>query len=193
MNHHQRTVCRITICGLSCGLLLSAITFATKAIASPKKAAIATSAPGIPATSLPWVAIKNGWGPVEKNKSNGEKASGDGKPITLHKKKYKFGFGCHAPSEIRINIGGRYKMFISDIGIDDEVKGRGAVILKTRVVFKIMADNQQIFDSGPLTAASPIKTVKVSVKGKKQLRLIVITTGHSANQHVDWAGARFLR
>jgi hypothetical protein len=178
---------------------LFALFFLPVALLSPlaqagaKERSSMTTLSSMPATSLPWTAIKNGWGPVEKNKSNGEQAPADGNTITLHKKKYKSGFGCHAPSEIRINIAGRYKMFLCDIGIDDEVKGRGAVVAKTKVVFKIFADNKQVFDSGPVTIASPTKRVQVSVKGKKQLRLVVTTIGHPGNQHVDWANARFLR
>ena len=190
IHQRERKVCGLHI--VHTDLLLVAATgiaaqlFIGQAFAAPK-------AVTVPATSLPWRVVQNGWGPVEKNRSNGEKAPADGNPITLHKKKYQSGFGCHAPSEIRINLGGGFGSFLCDIGIDDEVKTRGAVVAKTKVVFKILADNQKIYDSGTITTASPTKKVHVSVNGKKQLRLIVITTGYPANQHVDWANARFLR
>lgn len=153
-------------------------------------------------TNLHWTAIKNGWGPVEKNQSNGENELNDGHPLTINKKKYHFGFGCHAPSEIRVNLGGHYQTFLADIGFDDEVKRRGAAPFKARVVFKVFADNHQIFDSGVLTAASATKTIKVPVRGAKQLHLVVVVgNGHagrplwsdSVDAHVDWADARVLK
>jgi len=35
-------------------------------------------------SDLPYTAVANGWGPVEKDTSNGEQAAGDGHTITLH-------------------------------------------------------------------------------------------------------------
>lgn len=153
-------------------------------------------------TNLHWTAIKNGWGPVEKNQSNGENKLNDGHTLTLHKKKYPFGFGCHAPSEIRVDLDGHYQTFMADIGFDDEVKARGSAAFKARVIFKAFADKRQIFDSGVITAASPIKTIRAPLRGAKQLRLVVVAgNGHtshpswsdSVDAHVDWAGTRVLK
>ena len=34
-------------------------------------------------SDLPWVSAKGGWGPVEKDRSNGEMPAGDGKTLTI--------------------------------------------------------------------------------------------------------------
>ncbi len=142
---------------------------------------------------LPWRAIRNGWGPVEKNRSNGEDHAGDGRPISMNKKRYRSGFGCHAASEIRVPLGVRYHTFICDIGFDDEVRWQKPAERKTRVVFLVYGDNQRLYSSNVVTANSPTKTIKVSVRGKKQLRLVVMRVGDGRLAHVDWASPRLLR
>ena len=46
--------------------------------------------------SLTPTTTTNGWGPVEKDMSNGEQAAGDGHPITLRGAVYAKGLGAHA-------------------------------------------------------------------------------------------------
>lgn len=53
----------------------------------------------------------NGWGPVEKNMSNGETAQGDGRTITLNGTTYQKGLGAHAYSQITYNINKLYSFF----------------------------------------------------------------------------------
>ena len=40
-----------------------------------------------------WTYMANGWGPVEKDQSNGEQATGDGRVITLNGVTYAKGLG----------------------------------------------------------------------------------------------------
>ena len=66
---------------------------------------------GGPTTSylsdLAWTSATNGLGPVERDKSNGEAAAGDGKTITLNGTTYPKGLGANANSDIRFNIAGK--------------------------------------------------------------------------------------
>ncbi|RPJ85398.1 MAG: hypothetical protein EHM13_01155, partial [Acidobacteria bacterium] len=78
-------------------------------------------------TDREWVSATNGWGPVERDTSNGEQAAGDGGPITLNGKAYLRGLGVHAPSEIRYRIDAGCSGFVADIGVDDEVGTNGSV------------------------------------------------------------------
>ena len=127
----------------------------------------------------------NGWGPVEKDKSNGEQGLGDGKVLTLNNVTYAKGLGVHAASDITYSLGGNYTRFISDIGVDDEAGNNGSV------VFQVWADGTQIYDSGLMNGNSATKTVDVSVAGKQNLRLVVTNGGDSnAYDHADWANAR---
>jgi glucose/arabinose dehydrogenase len=137
-------------------------------------------------SDLSWVGTpSNGWGPVEKDTSNGDSAAGDGLPITIRGVTYPKGIGCHAPSQITYNLAGRYTRFVSDVGVDDETLGQGSV------VFQVWTDGVKVFDSGVVTGTSPVQTVNVNVVGKNQLQLVVTNANDGQNDdHSDWAGAR---
>ncbi len=132
-------------------------------------------------------AISNGYGPYEKDKSNGEDLAGDGKTLTLNGVTYEGGLGVHAPSDLTFALGGKYATFISDIGLDDEVGSNGSV------VFQVFLDGAKAYDSGKMTGATATKSLAINVAGKSTLRLVVTTGGDNFNfDHSDWAGARLL-
>ena len=84
----------------------------------------------------PWTAATSGWGPVERDTSNGEYAPGDGKAMTLQGKTYARGFGVHANSSLSFAVDGKCQAFSADIGVDDEVGNRGS---KHRVCREVSA------------------------------------------------------
>lgn len=129
----------------------------------------------------------NGWGPFEKDMSNGENASGDGHPLTLNGVTYAKGLGVHAYSELHYNLGGKFSKFVSDVGVDDEAGTQGSVI------FQVWSDGAKLFDSGDVIGGSPTQTVVADVTGKQELELAVADIGDGlTNDHADWAGARLL-
>jgi chitodextrinase len=140
-------------------------------------------------SDLTWVGTPvNGWGPVEKDTSNGEYGAGDGHTITLNGVTYAKGLGAHANSEIRYNLGGSYSRFLSDIGVDDEEGSLGSI------VFQVWVDGTKIYDSGVMTGATATKTVDVDVSGKNELKLVITNAGDNINyDHGDWANARLIR
>ena len=153
--------------------------------------------PDIPVTTTPqpttflsdlnWTSLTNGWGPVEKDRSNGETGATDGVQMKLQGVAYQKGLGVHANSEVRFNLNKAYKTFVSDIGIDDEVQNNGSVI------FRVYGDGVLLYDSGVMTGASATKNVTIDVTGKTELRLVVSDAGDgNAYDHADWANARLL-
>jgi glucose/arabinose dehydrogenase len=128
----------------------------------------------------------NGWGPIEKDRSNGEAAAGDGRPMIIGGIPFQKGLGVHAPSDVRFNLGGTCTgNFISDIGVDDETGDAGSV------VFQVYLDNVLAFDSGVKRGTDPRASLSVSVAGKNELRLVVTNAGDTnGNDHADWAAAR---
>ena len=50
--------------------------------------------------------MTNGWGPVEKDQSNGEAGATDGATITLNGVTYAKGLGAHAGSDVRYALNG---------------------------------------------------------------------------------------
>jgi len=138
------------------------------------------------ASDLAWASALNGWGPVERDKSNGETGAGDGTTITLNGTTYAKGLGVHANSEVVYNINGAYSAFLADVGVDDEVGASGSV------VFQVWADGTKIYDSGTMNGSAATKNVNVSIAGKNQVKLTVTDAGDgNSYDHADWANARF--
>ncbi len=71
-------------------------------------------------SDLAYTVVSNGFGPAEKDRSNGEAGAADGRPLTLAGVVYPKGIGVHAPSEIRYNLTG-CSTFTTKVGLDDEV------------------------------------------------------------------------
>ena len=134
----------------------------------------------------PLLAAKNAWGPIELDRSNGERLAGDGKTLTLNGKTYARGFGVHAGSEMRFSLKGKNgaicKRFFADIGIDDEVGNRGIV------VFQVYLDGVKAYDSYTMKSGYDRQQINIDVSGKTELRLVVTDAGDGISyDHADWA------
>jgi glucose/arabinose dehydrogenase len=137
-------------------------------------------------SDLTWTSMTNGWGPVERDQSNGEQGTGDGGPLTLGGVTYAKGLGTHAASDVRYTIPTGCTTFQASIGLDDEVGANG------NVVFQVWGDTTMLYQSATLTGSSATVPVSVSVSGRSQLRLVVtIGTDNHWYDHADWADARF--
>jgi fibronectin type 3 domain-containing protein len=123
-------------------------------------------------------------GPVERDRSNGNSARNDGRTLTINGVQYAKGLGVHAQSEVVYALGGRYKTFFADLGVDDEVGDQGSV------VFQVWLDGKLIFTSPMLYGRDPALPVAVDVDGGSQLKLVVDGGDGALDDHADWAGAR---
>jgi hypothetical protein len=133
----------------------------------------------------PWTSMTNGYGPVERDRSNGEDATGDGAALTLNGITYAKGLGAHAPSDIRFALNGACSAFAAVVGVDDEVGNNGSLALQ------VWTDGVQRFDSTLMTGASASKTVALDITGAKEIALIVNDGGNGRSyEHADWADAK---
>ncbi len=138
-------------------------------------------------SDLSFASSTNGWGPVERNRSNGELRTSDGTTLSLHGVRYAKGLGMHSTGQVTFNLAAKYNRFASDIGLDDEVAGLGSVR------FEVWGDGVKLFDSGLITGTSPTAKIDLDVTGIKQLQLVVNDGGNgNAYDHADWADARLL-
>jgi len=138
------------------------------------------------ASDLVWLTETNGYGPAERDRSNGESGAADGRTLTLAGTPYEKGIGTHADSDIAIHLGGRCTAFTADVGIDDEINGYG------EAAFSVEGDGKVLWTSPKLTGASATVPVDVKLDGVRQLRLKVIdTNGSKTGDHGDWAAAKF--
>lgn len=126
----------------------------------------------------------NAWGPVEKDQSNGESGSGDGRPLTINGTTYAKGFGTNATSDILFYLGGSCRNLTTDVGIDDEISNTA------KASFQILGDEEELADSGPLTATDPARTLGADLTDVTWLRLHVDPEGAETADHGDWANPR---
>jgi alpha-galactosidase len=133
----------------------------------------------------PWLAATNGWGPVERDTSNGEQAAGDGNPITIGGTVYAKGLGVHAPSDLSFYAGEVCERVTAEVGLDDEKGTAGTV------AFEVWADGVKVAATGVLTNAMPAEPLTADVTGAEVVRLVVTGGGDGVDSdHADWAQAR---
>ncbi|SEC43298.1 alpha-galactosidase [Streptomyces sp. 2231.1] len=136
-------------------------------------------------SDLPWLSASSGWGPVERDTSNGESAAGDGHPITVGGTAYAKGLGVHALSDVSFYTGKACEKVTADVGVDDEKGTAGTV------AFEIWADGKKAASTGVLTNALPARPVTADVTGAEVVRLVVTDGGDGVDSdHADWADAR---
>lgn len=133
-------------------------------------------------SSLPFLSASNGWGPVERDMSNGENLAGDGKPITLNGTVYAKGLGTNSVSDVALYTGGRCSRFTATVGVDDEV-GSDAT-----VTFSVLADGKTVTTTPVLTGSSASVAVSADVTGAQVVDLVVGDGGDgNGRDHADWA------
>jgi RHS repeat-associated protein len=138
-------------------------------------------------SDLAYTVVANGYGPVEKDRSNGENLAGDGVPLRLNGVTYSKGLGTHAASEIRYGLAGDCSRFTAAVGIDDEVPDA----MPGDVVFEVYGDGSLLWTSGLMQPATATRLVDVDVSGRTTLRLVVTTGGDdNYHDHGDWADAK---
>jgi len=142
------------------------------------------------ASDTAYIQIANGWGPVERDRSNGGQAAGDGNPIRIAGVQYAKGLGVHANSTVRVPVPAGATTFRAVAGIDDEVGGSG--IGWASVYMRVYdPSGGTMYDSGPLYNGDP-RTVSLTVTGLSYLTLDVWDHGDgNSGDHADWADARF--
>ncbi|GAB2482836.1 hypothetical protein GCM10027063_26180 [Promicromonospora xylanilytica] len=135
-------------------------------------------------SDLDWIEQSNGYGPVERDASNGEAVAGDGQPITIAGVTYAKGVGMHAPGSLTAWLGGTCTTFRAVVGIDDEVSGAASVR------FHVYGDDVLLAETPVLTAADGGVPLDVDVTDVRRLRLAVSDGGDGKNfDHADWADA----
>ncbi|MGW2645950.1 NPCBM/NEW2 domain-containing protein [Streptomyces sp. NPDC001393] len=136
-------------------------------------------------SDLPWLSATNGWGPVERDTSNGESDAGDGHPITIGGTVYAKGLGAHAPSDVSFYTGKACDRVTADVGVDDEKGTKGTV------TFEIWADGTKVASTGVLTNAMPAQPLTADITGAQVIDLVVTDAGDgNDSDHADWADAR---
>ncbi|MEU7866312.1 NPCBM/NEW2 domain-containing protein [Dactylosporangium sp. NPDC049140] len=147
--------------------------------------ACGTSGAGSFVSDRSWGTATNGWGPAERDVSNGEQAAADGSVLTVGGVSYPKGVGAHAAADITVPSSGCTR-FTAVAGLDAEV-GTSS----TGVTFSVLGDGTTLYTSPTVTAAAPA-AIDVDVSGRAALRLVVGGAGSIDYDHADWADARLV-
>ncbi|MCX4659904.1 endo-alpha-N-acetylgalactosaminidase family protein [Streptomyces uncialis] len=138
------------------------------------------------ASDLDWTDSTNGWGPVERDLSNGETGTGDGSPLRIGGVTYAKGLGTHATSSVRYFLGGKCTALTAQVGVDDVQTSRGTVR------FTVLADRAKKAESPVLRATDAAWSLTADVTGARYVDLLVGDGGDGVgNDHADWGDAKF--
>ncbi|MEE4540388.1 glycoside hydrolase family 97 catalytic domain-containing protein [Streptomyces sp. V4-01] len=138
------------------------------------------------ASDLPFLTETNGYGPVERDQSNGEAGGQDGKPLTIGGTVYAKGLGTNAPARVQIDVQGRCTLFEAHVGLDDETGGKGSV------TFTVLGDgDRQLAAGGVVRGGQGAAELTADLTGVHTLTLVVGDGGDGKNyDHADWGLAR---
>ncbi|HKI28480.1 MAG TPA: NPCBM/NEW2 domain-containing protein, partial [Actinomycetota bacterium] len=153
--------------------------------APPPSPTPSISGPITYAGDLAWGTARNGWGPPEIDRSNGERAPDDGGPLRIGTSAFDHGIGAHAPSLIVVELDGRCSLFLADVGLDEEVGDRGSV------VFEVWGDGERVAVSGIVRGPQAPVPIAADLRGVGRMSLVVTAGGDgNAFDHADWGDAR---
>ena len=127
-------------------------------------------------------AAEQGWGDLQTNSTVEQRR------IQMLGRRYRYGLGTHAPSRLLFDIPAGYAFFEATVGVDDETGGDGSIVAR------IALDGQRVFTSPILTGTSEPAVVRMPLSGARQILLEADPTDDGNRfDHVNWAGARFVR
>jgi len=136
-------------------------------------------------SEMPFVSASNGWGPVERDQSNGETAAGDGGPLSIDGVVYRRGLGTHAVADVVLATEGRCSELYAVVGVNDRQAPRGSV------TFSVVGDGQPLVTTPVLRGGGGGAVLEVDITGVDELRLQVGTGGDgNSYDHADWGDAR---
>jgi len=131
--------------------------------------------------SLDLTKMRQGYGQAQINRSIREK------PLAIAGRAFERGVGSHARGELWIDLAGGSDRFQASVGIDDNADGAGTVI------FKVLVDGKQAFDSGVMKPGQAAKSIDLDLRGAKLMLLLAEDAGDGVNyDHANWCDARFI-
>lgn len=109
-------------------------------------------------------------------------------PMRLGGQVYDRGLGMHSQGRIVYQLPGPYTQLAATIGIDDAARPRG------NVVFRVLADGKEVFNSGPVTGTDAPRPILVALGSPKRVELRVdYGDGVDVGDYADWAQIRLIK
>jgi alpha-galactosidase len=119
--------------------------------------------------------IEQDWGQAHADRSVG------GHSLQIGGKIFDHGIGTHANSSIDILVDGHAARLSGSVGVDDETEKRGSV------VFSVIADGKEIWNSGLMRGGDAAKEFSVDLTGAKSVAMKAGDGGDGIDHdHADW-------
>ncbi len=132
-------------------------------------------------SDLSWLASSNGWGPAERDRSNGEQAAGDGATLKIGGTTFAKGIGMHADAAVQVYLGRACRTFTAQVGVDAESGANGLVR------FAVYGDGRLLGYSVAKGGGQAPTRLSVSTVGYLTLELRVTDARNGINyDHADW-------
>lgn len=110
------------------------------------------------------------------------------RPLRIGGQEFERGIGMHSQSRLRYDLSEDFAQLAATIGIDDSVRPRG------NAVFRVLADDKEVFNSGPVSGRDPPRAILVDLNKPKRLELRVdFGEGLDVADHADWGLVRLIR
>jgi hypothetical protein len=120
-----------------------------------------------------------------------------GCPLRLDGLLYRHGLAVHSGSEVRVTLGGGFRTFQAQFGIDDEAREEGAGYggVVGDVDARVLGDGKVLWEAKGITGAQHAHVVgPLDVTGVKELLLVVDYGGHDLTfDRATWAEPLLLR
>jgi len=108
--------------------------------------------------------------------------------LSIAGKRYPWGIGVHANSELTFDLRKKFKLFKSEVGIDSIMGKRGSV------VFIVKGDGKELYKSPIVKGDQPPLSIEVNTEGVDKLTLIVNDGGDlDMGDAANWVSARVVR
>ena len=124
------------------------------------------------------ISSTQGWGAL------GFDVAAGGLPLQIGERRFDKGLGHHANGVITLLPDGQYESFDAEVGLQPCAGGS--------VIFRVIVDGQQRFDSGVMRSGDAPKPIHVPLFGAQEIRLEAGDAGDGIGcDMANWANARF--
>ena len=139
-------------------------------------------------SDIDWESARTDYETVRKDKSSSN--SSIKLLVNGEIKEFEKGIGTHANSEIVYNLENtNYEYFETYIGVDRNIAEQN----NSSIIFKVLADGEEVYNSGLMKYNTEAKVVRIPVKGVNKLELIVNNAGNgNTSDHGSFGDAKFL-
>ncbi|MDR0366612.1 MAG: glycoside hydrolase family 97 catalytic domain-containing protein [Bifidobacteriaceae bacterium] len=131
-------------------------------------------------SALPFLACSNGFGPIERDQSNGGGDPRDGGPLSVAGQHYELGLGTAASSAVEVHLDAAVESICGLVGVDDETP-EGTAMVEVRV------DGRTVF-SAEVTGGQPPVAFEIKTRGASRAKFVA--SSQTSQAHVDWLDVR---